>query len=126
MNSFTRREFIERTLTASLATGAGLTTIFAVQAAEAKSRKMTIDLVCGAIGVSANQREAIELAARHGFESVGVDAGYLASLSQEQVSELKQLIKSKGLVFGAAGLPVEFRRDALHFEESMKGLPPVA
>ena len=41
---------------------------------------MTIDLMCGSIGVSAKQPEAVELAARHVFESVGVDAGYLASL----------------------------------------------
>lgn len=126
MNALTRREFIERAITASLATGAGLAAIPAVQATESKKRKMTIDLVCGAIGVSANQREAIELAARHGFESVGVDAGYLASLSEDQVSELQGSIKSKGLVFGAAGLPVEFRRDEPRFEESMKALPKIA
>ena len=38
---------------------------------------MTMDLVCGAIGVSATQREAIELAARHGFESVEAHGDYL-------------------------------------------------
>ena len=31
---------------------------------------MTIDLVCGAIGVRATQREAIDMAHRHGFESI--------------------------------------------------------
>jgi sugar phosphate isomerase/epimerase len=87
---------------------------------------MTIDLVCGSIGVSANQREAIELAVRHGFESVGVDGAYLASLSEDQIAEVKALVKAKGLVFGAAGLPVEFRRDQLRFEEGMKNLPSVA
>jgi sugar phosphate isomerase/epimerase len=87
---------------------------------------MTIDLVCGAIGVSANQREAIELAARHGFESVGVDGGYLAKLSEPDLTELNSLLKSKGLVFGAAGLPVEFRREQTRFEESLKALPGIA
>ena len=87
---------------------------------------MTIDLVCGNIGVSAKQSEAIDLAARHGFESVGADAGYLATLSEGQASELKALLKEKELVFGAAGLPVEFRQDQERFEESMKGLPAVA
>jgi sugar phosphate isomerase/epimerase len=87
---------------------------------------MTVDLVCGAIGVSANQHEAIELAARHGFESVGVDGGFLASLSNDQLAETKELLKGKGLVFGAAGLPVEFRRDQTRFEEDLKRLPSVA
>jgi hypothetical protein len=36
---------------------------------------MTIDLICGNLGVKATQREAIDLAARHGFESVFPDAG---------------------------------------------------
>jgi len=87
---------------------------------------MTIDLVCGAIGVSAGQREAIDLATRHGFESVGVDGAYLSTLSDDQSGELKALIKGKNLVFGAAGLPVDFRRDQPRFEESIKGLPSVA
>jgi sugar phosphate isomerase/epimerase len=126
MQTLTRRQFIQRTLTASLATGAGLASLSGAAAAETKSRQMTIDLVCGAIGVSASQREAIELAARHGFESVGVDGAFLASLSDDQLAELKALLKSKGLAFGAAGLPVEFRRDQSKFEESMKGLPGVA
>src|SRR6185369_11029088 len=91
-----------------------------------QSRKMTIDLVCGSIGVSANQHEAIDLAARHGFESVGVDGGYLASLSDDQIAELRGLLKAKGLVLGAAGLPVEFRRDQSRFEDTLEGLPSVA
>jgi len=87
---------------------------------------MTIDLMCGSIGVSAKQPEAIDLAARHGFESVGVDVGYLASLSETQVRELNATLKEKNLKFGAAGLPVEFRQDQAKFEDSMKGLPAVA
>jgi sugar phosphate isomerase/epimerase len=87
---------------------------------------MTIDLVCGNIGISASQREAIELAAGHGFESVGADGAFLASLSDEQLAELKSFMKAKGVVFGAAGLPVEFRRDEARFEESLNGLPKVA
>jgi sugar phosphate isomerase/epimerase len=121
-----RRSFIERTITAGLAIGAGSGGLFQASASGSKGRKMTIDLVCGAIGVSAGQREAIELAARHGFESVGVDPGYLAGLSSDQLQELTGLVKSKGLLFGGAGLPVDFRRDQDHFEQSMKALPSLA
>jgi sugar phosphate isomerase/epimerase len=126
MNDLTRRDFLQHALTTSAAIGTGLVASFGATAAESRNRKMTIDLVCGCIGVSANQREAIELAARHGFESVGVDGGYLASLSDDQLAELKTFLKSKGLVFGAAGLPVEFRRDQGRFEEGLKALPAVA
>jgi sugar phosphate isomerase/epimerase len=93
---------------------------------EVRKRKMTIDLVCGNIGVSAGQREAIELAAKNGFESVGADGGYLAGVSDEQLADLKGLMKSKGIRFGAAGLPVEFRQDEAKFNDSLKGLPKVA
>ena len=124
MNRLNRRQFITQTTLAAIAAGTfpgGLS-----PAAEAKQRKMTIDLVCGNIGVAANQREAIELAARHGFESVGADGGFLASLADNQMAELKSFMKAKGVVFGAAGLPVEFRRDEARFDESLKGLPRIA
>ena len=126
MGLVNRREFVHQTAAASLVAGAAAAGLCRGFSAESKPRKMTIDLVCGAIGVSANQREAIELAARHGFESVGVDAGYLAGLSSDALAELKTLLKSKGLVFGGAGLPVEFRRDEARFQESLKALPGVA
>ncbi len=126
MNRLTRRDFLHQSTLASLGAGAVLGALSDARAAESKTRKMTIDLVCGNIGVSANQHEAIELAARHGFESVGVDGGFLAGLSEEQLTELKALMKPKGLVFGAAGLPTDFRQDQAKFEESLKGLPNFA
>ncbi|MGO8929618.1 MAG: sugar phosphate isomerase/epimerase family protein [Limisphaerales bacterium] len=124
MHQPNRRQFIHQTTIASLAGGAFFASFS--EAAEVKQRKMTIDLVCGNIGVSANQREATELAARHGFESVGADGAFLASLSDDQVPELKSFMKAKGIVFGAAGLPVDFRRDDGRFQEGLKGLPKFA
>ena len=120
-----RREFIQTTTLTGLAATV-LLPAMARQAATRLKRRMTVDLVCGSIGVSAAQTEAIELAARHGFESVGVDGRYLASLSDAQMSELKATMKGKNLVFGAAGLPVEFRQEQARFEETMKGLPDIA
>jgi hypothetical protein len=122
MKPFNRREFLHTTTLAALAGGTLLARWAPAEAAP--RRKMTIDLVCGNIGVSANQREAIDLAIRYGFESVGADGGFLASLSDEQLAELKSAMKS--VVFGAAGLPVEFRRDEARFEADLKGLPKVA
>jgi sugar phosphate isomerase/epimerase len=85
-----------------------------------------MDLVCGNIGVSATQPEAIDLAARHGFESVEVNPAYLGSLSDEQLAALKASMKAKGLGFGAAGLPVEFRQDEARFQQGLKSLPAFA
>src|SRR5262249_20758987 len=62
---------------------------------EPLKRKMTINLVCGAIGVSADQRQAIDLAAKYGFESVEAYVGYLAGLSEQQADELKGYMKTK-------------------------------
>jgi sugar phosphate isomerase/epimerase len=121
-----RREFIKQTALGALAGGALVTSVATADAGETKARKMTIDLTCGSIGVSANQREAIELAERHGFESVAADGGYLASLPDDQLSELKASMQAKNLVFGAAGLPVEFRQDDTRFQDSLKGLPRFA
>jgi sugar phosphate isomerase/epimerase len=126
MKTLTRRDFIRSAVTASIFAGASTSMIPNALALDAKNRKMTIDLVCGAIGVSANQTEAIDLAARHGFESVGVDSAYLSSLSDDKIAELKESLKAKRLVFGAAGLPVEFRRDQLRFKEGLNALPNVA
>ncbi len=85
-----------------------------------------MDLVCGAIGVKAMQMEAIELAAKYGFESVEAQPEYLAMLNEEQAAKLKAEMKDKNLVFGAAGLPVEFRREAAQFSRDMARLPELA
>jgi sugar phosphate isomerase/epimerase len=89
-------------------------------------RKMTIDLVCGNIGVRADFQEALELAHAHGFESVAPDAGYLGRLSNPQLQELLADMKSKHVAFGAANLPVDFRGDDARYQEGMNGLPGFA
>jgi sugar phosphate isomerase/epimerase len=87
---------------------------------------MTIDLVCGNIGVKATLPEAIALAAKYGFESVAPDAGYLDKLSDGQLADLRSELKEKHLAFGAASLPVDFRGDDATFRSGLKTLPGVA
>lgn len=94
--------------------------------AASSGRKMTIDLVCGAIGVKANQFEAIDLAARHGFESVGPNAGHLAQMTDAEKDKVRKALATKNLAFGAAGLPVEFRQTDAKFREGMSALPEAA
>jgi sugar phosphate isomerase/epimerase len=89
-------------------------------------RKMTLCLSPGAIGVTGNQMQAIDLAARHGFESIEPQGEYLASLSPDKLAEVLASMKAGGLVFGAAGLSVEFRQSEDKFAEGLKNLPALA
>ena len=89
-------------------------------------RKMTLCLSPGAIGVTGNQAQIIDLAARHGFESVEPQGEYLAGLLPDKLAEVLATMKDHGLVFGAAGLSVEFRQSEDKFAEGLKKLPPLA
>lgn len=89
-------------------------------------RAFTLDLVCGAIGVHANQLEAIEWARRGEFESVQPSPGELARMSGDELQRVLGVLQESGLVWGAAGLPVEFRQDEAAFREGMEQLPELA
>jgi sugar phosphate isomerase/epimerase len=91
-----------------------------------KRAKYTMDLRCGSIGVQADQRTAIRLAQAHGFESVSPEPKFLSDLSNESRVQLLQEMKDKNLVWGAASLPVEFRRAEKIFLEGIKRLPHLA
>jgi sugar phosphate isomerase/epimerase len=93
---------------------------------EQPHRKFTMDLVCGNIGVHVRLPEAMALAYRHGFESVAPDAGFLKSLSTAQRDELCSDLKAKHLVWGAAGLPVDFRGSERAYQDGLKALGPDA
>jgi sugar phosphate isomerase/epimerase len=125
MRTITRRQFFKQVSAASLASGAVLGSSTAAQGTPSK-RKMTICLVCGAIGVSANQTEAIRLASKFGFESVEAHSDFLAKLNGAALDELLSEMNSRKLVFGAAGLPVDFRRDDARFAETLRSLPRLA
>jgi sugar phosphate isomerase/epimerase len=87
---------------------------------------MTIDLIPGNLGVKATQREAIDLAQRHGFESVFPIAAELAGFSDRELGELHADMEARKLVFGAAFLAVDFRRDDATFEPGLLDLPAYA
>lgn len=86
-------------------------------------RKFTMDLCPGRIGVKANQLEAIEFAAKYGFESVEPLSWDLVKKSGSELASVLELLKSKGLVWGAGGLSVEFRKEDEKFEADLKALP---
>ena len=126
MTATNRRGFLRHAAAAAAAVaGTGLSGL-AAPGANGRKRKFTMDLVPGAIGVRADLREAIRLAAAHGFESVAPSPGFLAGLSDEELAELTADMKAKGLVWGSAGLPVNFRGDEEKFREGLARLPETA
>lgn len=124
MNRRNRRQFVRDLTLLSLA--GGFSHRSNAQTESPPKRQMTINLVCGNIGVSADQVQAIDLAQRHGFESVEANGEYLASLSDEQAHDLAANMKAKGIVFGAAGLPIDFRQDDARFQQGLARLPRIA
>ena len=125
MTDLNRRTFLKTAAAVHLA-GAGLLTARYAAAAETGKRKFTMDLRCGSIGVKADQREAIHLAAEFGFESVEPSGQFLAGLSDAELQDVKAELDSKKLTWGAAGLPVDFRRDEDRFRDSLQRLPQIA
>ena len=95
-------------------------------AAPAAARKFTIAFTPGSIGVKADQRRAIDLAVKYGYESVQPFANDLAKLSGSELSELQAELGQKKLQWAAAGMPVDFRGDESTFQEGLKALPAQA
>ena len=86
----------------------------------ARAQGMSLHLSCGAIGVKASQAEAIDYAARFGFDSVDADGRYLGALAPAELARLLDTMREKKVEWAIAGLPVEFRKDDAAFSESMK------
>jgi sugar phosphate isomerase/epimerase len=92
-------------------------------AARATERGMQLHLSCGALGIKASQQQAIDLAAKIGFDVVDADGRFLAGLSPSDLATLLDYAKSKKIGWAMAGLPVDFRRDDAAFSEGMKAFP---
>src|ERR1044071_9238003 len=122
----TRRRF----LVTGIATGVVLSLSRKLRAASesaaARKRKFYSILSLGRIGFHASFPESVELAAKYGFEGLDPDANYFASLDSDSLKRLLDDLQKRNLKFGAAGLPVEFRKDADTFNDGLKKLPAVA
>lgn len=121
--SLSRRDFLWITGAAGVA---GIAHVASGATDGGPVRAMTMDLVCGNLGVQADLPTAIALAHKHGFGSVAPDAGHLGRLTDAQLSDLTGDLKAKGLTWGAAGLPVDFRGDDQAFRAGMAKLPSFA
>jgi sugar phosphate isomerase/epimerase len=118
MPETTRREFIAATVAAAA--------LRPTLGGAAPARAMTMDLTPGAIGIEGDQRQVIELAARHGFESVAPLGSELQSMSDSELDGVLGLLQERGLAWGAGGLPVDFRGDDETFRRTSEGLADYA
>jgi sugar phosphate isomerase/epimerase len=118
-----RREFV-----ASMGLGAAALARPGGAAADAggAGRKFFFILSLGRIGFKASFPDAVNLAAQHGFAGLDPDAGYFSGLSDDELKRALEDLKAKNLRLGAAGLPVEFRKDEGTFNDGLKKLPAVA
>ncbi|MFK7818023.1 MAG: sugar phosphate isomerase/epimerase family protein [Planctomycetaceae bacterium] len=120
MSPISRRQFQQTSFAAVAGLAGSLISNRAFASSGSKAElSFTIDLTPGAIGVKANQTETIELAHKHGFQSVAPNPWFLADLGEDARTKLLANMKQKNLKWGAAGLPVEFRRDEKTFRDGI-------
>lgn len=121
-----RREFVQASSAAAMVAWMARPAV-AATASGATARKMKIALTPGSIGVSVkSQAELNDLAHRHRFEAVEPRTEELAAMSREQVTGNGAELAAKGLVWAAAGLTVDFRKDEATFREGLGKLPRLA
>jgi len=92
----------------------------------ARARKFKVCLSPGLIGVKANLKESIDLAARFGFEAIEPVAGELGSMSDDALKQLRDSMKSKKIVWGATSISSPFARSDDDFKGVLGKLPDVA
>jgi sugar phosphate isomerase/epimerase len=91
-----------------------------------RTQGMSLHLSCSAIGVKGSQLEAIDYAARFGFDSVDADGRYLGGLHPADLARLLEHMRQHKVSWAIAGLPVEFRKDDQSFADSIKTFPAFA
>lgn len=117
-----RRKFIATQTTAMLGIGIAPASLFS----SSSERKFKMSLNAGSIGVSGNQMEVLDYAIKYGFEAMVCNSGDLLSMSTAQSDELVDKMKAKGISWGSAGLPLDFRKDNNTYQTGLKALPAAA
>lgn len=123
----TRRNFIAHTGSAlGAVSGMGLFAGDSSAAGAPSKRKFYMLLSLSRLGFHGTFEQSVELARKYGFEGVDPDEKLFARLSDDELKRLLDRLSSSNLKLGAAGLPVDFRKDETTFNEGLKALPAVA
>lgn len=83
-----RREFLKRTDALGLAMA--VSPALLGRSAPASSRTFKLSLAPGSVGIKVQPRQAIALAAKHGFEAVEANGPFLTSLSNSELAALRK------------------------------------
>ena len=126
-NEITRRQFLSAGAAASIAARPAPGMFAGAELpAERPKRRFYAILSLGRLGFHAGFPQSLELTVKHGFEGLDPDSNYFASLGDEGIKRLRDDLLAKNLKLGAAGLPVEFRKDEATFNDGLKKLPATA
>jgi hypothetical protein len=109
-NELTRRQFFTAGAAASVAALPTRMLAGSESPAGMSQRKFYAIVSLGRLGSTASFPESLELTVKHSFEGLDPDPNYFASLDDDGLKRLLDDLHAKNLKFGAAGLPVEFRR----------------
>jgi sugar phosphate isomerase/epimerase len=95
----------------------------ALSVAEPAGAKFYKTLGAGSLGVKADSRRSLELAVRYGFEGIDPRPGDFENATDAGIVEWLEAMKAKGIRYGAAGLPADFRGDDGRFQKDLERLP---
>lgn len=119
-----RRSFVKATALAASASLLPQLNAANKSKGEPNSLPFKLDLNPGIIGVdAATQETLLDMAVRHGFESITPFSGELASMSENRLVDFTAARKAANIGWGSTNLPVEFRRDELTFRSGLAKLP---
>ena len=74
----------------------------------------------GAIGAKLDQQALLKAAVQYGFEAIVAMPSQLAEMNDRQLDAFLSEMKSKGISWGSAGLPLDFRKSETKFREGLK------
>ncbi len=121
-----RRHFLHQSTLAAATLASTSFTSSALASSQPTARKFTMSLDPGAIGVKVDQTQLIDYAAKFDFEAVTPYPDFLAKLTENEANKLLEEMQQKKIVWGVAGLPVEFRQDENTLREGLRKLPTLA
>ncbi len=114
----TRRAFCRSALAAAAA-------LHAAPASAQAKRPVAFykNLAPGHLGVKADSQQALAYAVEFGFNGIAPQVGEFAKASDAELAAWTEALKAKGIRYGAAGLPVDFRGDDDRFQKDIALLP---
>jgi len=125
-NGLSRRSFLARISALGVAvTGVAALPLHGADPSHSR-RLFKLCLACGPIGVPGEPRKMLAWAVEYGFEALEPVPSFLAKLSNVELDAWLGEMRERRLVWGAAGLPVDFRGAEAAFDQGMKALPDFA